>query len=251
MSNRASRRATGRRNSDASPTPQGRVCVGWVDGGMVHAEWMDSLLHIMQNPESARRLGSRIRVSSGCNISKARNQLVRSFLNESDDEWLLMLDTDLMLPIDTLTRLLDAADPTARPIVSGLYYAFEKWDTLPPGMTGLRPLIFDLHPEHVFHSRRAFPHDRVVECHGVPTGCLLVHRAVYEQLDGSPFPWFYEQVVEGQWVSEDLTFCLLAMRAGFPIHVHTGVVAEHIKPTRLNSAVYAALGGPISQEVQQ
>lgn len=248
MPNRDSRRATNRRNS--SPTPDtpvaSRVCLGWVDGGMVHAEFVDSIL-AMTGTRVGQLIGSRVRVASGCNISKARNELVRAFLDGTDDEWLWMLDTDLVLPIDALQQLLAAADPLERPIVSGLYYAMEGWgETLPPGMIGLRPLIFDLHPELVFTTRRAFRHGDVLQVGGAPTGCLLVHRSVYEKLDNQgPYPWFYEQVLMDKWVSEDLTFCLRANAAGIPVHIATGVMCQHIKPTRLSSAMYAALGGPI------
>lgn len=246
MSNRDSRRAARRGDSSTAPNPPvaSRVCLGWVDGGMLHADFVDSLLNI--TAAAGPLIGDRVRVASGCNISKARNELVRAFLDKTSNEWLWMLDTDLVLPVDALQQLLDVADPVQRPIVSGLYYAMEGWDTLPPGMIGLRPLIFDIHPEHVFTSRREFRHGDVLQVGGVPTGCLLVHRSVYERLDNQgQWPWFYEQVIQDRWVSEDLTFCLRAAAAGIPVHIHTGVDCQHIKPTRLSSAMYAALGGPI------
>lgn len=257
MSNRDNRRTSQRRNSSSpknTPAASGGVCIGWVDGGMLHAEFVDSILNLTAT--GTRILsGNRVRVASGCNISKARNELVRAYLDNTNDEWLWMLDTDLVFQSAALQQLLAVADPKTQPIVSGLYYAMEGWETLPPGMIGLRPLIFDIHPQHVFTSRREFRHGDVLQVGGAPTGCLLVHRSVYEQLDNQgPYPWFYEQVINDRWVSEDLTFCLRAASAGLPVAIHTGVVCEHIKPTRLSSAMYAALGGPIEQpleEVQQ
>lgn len=224
-----------------------KVSLGWCDNGMLHAEFFESVFDLYNTPKTNALLGPRIRVQTGANVSKARNELVRAFLDQTDIEWLWMLDTDLKFSAEALLELLRVSDKNERPIVSGLYYAAEVWETLPPGMTGLRPLLFDLHPEHVFIARREVQHNTVTQVGGAPTGCLLVHRSVYESTDTGKFPWFYEQIVNDQWVSEDLTFCLVATAAGYPIYTHTGVVCEHVKPTRLSSAMYAALGGPIQQ----
>jgi GT2 family glycosyltransferase len=225
------------------PARTERICIGWIDPGIVHSPFVDSIIALITN--RADVLGGRVRVGSGANVSKARNELVRSFLEHTDDDWLLMLDADLVFDLDAFDRLRALAQRIERPIVSGLYYAAEEWQQLPPGMTGLRPLIFDISSDHVFTSRYEFQHGEQLQVGGVPTGCLLVHRSVYERLDTSPYPWFFEQVVGDKWVSEDLTFCLVAQAAGFPVWVDTGAQFAHIKSTRLSSAMYAALGGPI------
>jgi hypothetical protein len=45
--------------------------------------------------------------------------------------------------------------------------------------------------------------------------------------------WFREIVVDGRDFGEDMSFCLRANVAGFPIHVNTGVRVGHIKSAML------------------
>ena len=99
------------------------VAFAWIDNGNVDGQWAGCMMDALRaNPDV---WGDRIRGNSGANVSKARNEIARRFLDESEDEWLLMVDTDLLFATDFILGLLEAADPEERPVISGLYFAQE------------------------------------------------------------------------------------------------------------------------------
>jgi hypothetical protein len=53
-------------------------------------------------------------------------------------------------------------------------------------------------------------------------------------------PWFQEREVKGKAVGEDLTFCMRAQLAGFPVQVHTGIQIGHVKSHVLIAQQYEA-----------
>jgi hypothetical protein len=117
-----------------------RVVVGYCKPGTVHAAFHESLLNLMvYDAATDRRIiagGGRIAVQSSANISGARNQIVKQFLDESDADWLWMLDTDMTFAPETLERLLEHADVEKAPIVGGLCFGIDDgW---------LFPTLYDL-----------------------------------------------------------------------------------------------------------
>src|SRR3954451_3931639 len=58
--------------------------------------------------------------------SEARNRVTAHFLDKTETEWLWWVDADMGFEPDTLTRLLDAADPDARPVVGALCFGLRN-----------------------------------------------------------------------------------------------------------------------------
>ena len=83
--------------------------IGYVHGGSVRAEFCASLISIVM--EGRTPLDAVLTYASGPNISTARNQVVREFLDRYTAPWLFMCDTDMVLKPDTIDRLIAAADP--------------------------------------------------------------------------------------------------------------------------------------------
>lgn len=223
------------------------VAVSWIDAGLVDGPFCVAMIDtIRSNPTI---FGDIIRVGSGANVSKARNTVATKFLDETTDEWLWMVDSDLTFSKDAILGLLESADPIERPVVSGLYFAQEA----APGslIPSLRPLIFEFDEEAVFVSVKKYVQNSVFQVNGVPTGMLLIHRSALEKTrNGKMFPWFYEQLIEGsdgieRWVSEDLTFSIVLQSADIPIFMNTAVTCAHRKQYLLTEELYIGLGGPV------
>jgi hypothetical protein len=175
-------------------------------------------------------------VVSGANIVNARNLVIRTFLDDHDAEWLFSCDTDHAFASDTVDRLVEAADPTLRPIMGGLYYGI--WHA--SGQPEVFPQIFYWTDDGVARAT-TWLEGEVIRVGATGAGCLLIHRTVLEAVRGKhpePWPWFAESVLYDRPVSEDITFCMRAGALGFPVHVHTGVEAGHQKPHILTSADY-------------
>lgn len=207
-----------------------------------------------------RKVGGRARIGmgghfsllSGAQITKSRNRIVRTFLElAGQPDWLLMIDADMEFDPDLVERLVAAAHPEHRPIVGGLCFAYMRdnerkfWPTLYawiPGTERLRRLT-------------QYPADSLVPVAATGAACLLVHRRVFVEMAKRfppPWPWFaetpfYEKDEAGQPIletgdaySEDITFCLRAQAAGFPIHVHTGIKIGHVKEFVADEAAFIA-----------
>lgn len=248
-----------------TPKPDQKVAVAYAHPENVSAAFHSSLLRLFvldatgQRLPDGRRIGGRgrvvaggahIPVLSGAQITKTRNRIVRDFLAlESKPDWLWMIDADMTFDPDLLECLVAAAHPTDRPIIGGLCFAYMRnnarkfWPTLyswVPGTERLRRLT-------------QYPADRLVPVAATGAACLLVHRTVFETLAerwSPPWPWFaetpfYERDEQGQPIlesgdaySEDITFCLRAQAAGFPVHVHTGIKLGHVKEFVADEAAF-------------
>ena len=143
-------------------------------------------------------------------------------------------------PRDTVERLLAVADPVDRPIVGGLAFA-QKSDGAGP-MYARRyrmcPTIYKMHEtdnEVGFVPVFDYPRDQVVEVDGTGAACILIHRSVLEKITReSPYrPFDQVTLAKGPKgrteFGEDLSFCIRAKAAGFPIHVDTSVKTTHDK----------------------
>jgi GT2 family glycosyltransferase len=206
----------------------GNVILGYITSGNNRDEFMDSIINALLSDDA---VGGYIKVNPGPLVALGRNLLTTQFLGR-DLEWLMMVDTDIVFKKDAVSRLLASADPVERPIVSGLYYIFEKGKKVPAVYANVaeEPGSIDLTPYD------APDEDIVAQAFAVGAGFLLVHRSVFEKIkdmsEDQP-SWFREIVVDGRDFGEDISFCLRANVAGFPIHINTGVRVGHIKSAML------------------
>jgi len=93
------------------------VVVSYLHGAMVHADFSQSLLFMCLASEAP--ITAVISLASGPNLSAGRNLACRLFLIQHTSPWLFMCDTDMVFQLDTLDRLVAAADPVDRPVLGG------------------------------------------------------------------------------------------------------------------------------------
>lgn len=214
----------------------GTAVIGYVHPEHVHSAFMASMLALQRRTRTS--IDAIKHVQSGPNIARARNALVRSFLTETTAPWLLMVDTDMVFAADALDRLVAAASPQ-RPVMGALCHMQET-----PGGPPL-PTMYELIREDGgsvgFARWTGVEGDEPVKVGATGTGCLLVHRDVFElmETDGrttsKAWPWFKESQLEGRPIGEDYTFMLRLAMLGVPVHVHVGVQVGHVKSTMLGS----------------
>ena len=220
-----------------------KVIIGFISPGEVDALFAMRLAAIFRERRD-RVVDLMCDENSGL-LSRGRNQVVRNFLNHPDRaEWLLMLDSDMQLFVEHFDKLIQTAHDTERPIVAGLYFGAWQGDFYPTPV----PLIFHEHPQRPgrFIPLDNYPRDAVIRIDSAGTGCLLVHRSVFERIaeDADPkhdvaryedgrseakWCWFRDMPVHGDWFSEDHFFCARAREVGFQLHAHTGVMLPHRK----------------------
>lgn len=212
------------------------------DGREVTHSFMKSLQGLMaHDAANGRRLIggnlTHLRAASG-GLAQGRNDLTRVFLDQTDASWLWMVDSDMGFDPDTLDRLLVTgaeADLPSRviPSITGAL-CFSWRPEEPDGMGGYRcrplPTLFAWR-DGGFQVAERYPFDTVVKVAGTGAACLLIHRSVMEDLrvlHGDDW-WTPVRYPEGDFLSEDLSFCYRAGEAGFPIYVDTSVKTTHAK----------------------
>jgi GT2 family glycosyltransferase len=132
-----------------------------------------------------------------------RDRIARELLKCSNPQldWVLMVDSDMLPPENTIQRLESALSEFD--IVGGLCFARR-----PP-----HPVCAGIRDES---GKEAYlpldvPGPNLVALEWVGTGCVMIKRQVFEQL---PDPWF---VPEPNGRGEDLNFMWKAKQAGFQI----------------------------------
>jgi len=207
-----------------------KVCIGMVNDGSINSNLTMDLLHIARHPSNY--FDHFVQVGNIGLTTRSRNVVVKTYLETTDAQWLLLVDSDDRLSIDTWLKLINTADKEKRPIVSGLVFAafFDDDDSLRPV-----PTIYEMQPTGLAPID-GYPLDSVIEVDAVGTGCVLIHRRVLLDMQskatanqGKDWAWFVEGAIEGTYFGEDLLFSKRLKSMGYKIHAHTGAILPHNK----------------------
>jgi len=174
-------------------------------------------------------------------IHTARQNLAKGFIG-SDAEWSLWLDSDMILPCDTLTEMLKWANALDAKFLTGIYHQRqgnykplamlntlknEKGEVIKTGKDKYHSFFIDI-PDEIKDA---------VELDLCGFGCVLIHREVFEKM---PQPWFrflFGDDVPGmkpdQYVSEDFYFCVKARELGYKIYGLPSLNLGHISDPKV------------------
>lgn len=166
-----------------------------------------------------------------------RNKLAAAFLDESESEWLFMIDSDMGFAGDTVERLLVHADPYTHPIVGGLCFAM-KTDGR-SSFYGIRyratPTLYEFAEtdDRVgFVPNFDYPRDQLVKVAATGAACVIVHRRAMQAIRDRYGDVWFDPITHPKGpttFSEDLSFCVRAAGCDMPMFVHTGVKTTHDK----------------------
>lgn len=213
------------------------VSIGWVDGGDVRGEFTESVSKLAGYEVAKQRLANILRIQSGPLLAEGRNLLVERFLSTTA-EWLMMVDTDMVFPLDSVERLLATAETEQVLVVGGLCFGINQelgmFPTLYRNRDGLPEAMLDIP-------------DGVVDVTATGAAFVLTHRSVFEdhRID-SHHPWFHRRPVPasgnhpGGLLGEDLSWFWHLSEHGVRVVVDTDVVAGHVKPTVVDRETYEA-----------
>lgn len=169
----------------------------------------------------------------GYDVATARNRIARLAL-ESEADYVLMVDNDVVLPKDALRLLLE----DARDVNLG-YYAHRDKDNIYRGRTcicklrdeeGKEYYHYPLESEYTAEEMHAMAEagEKKIEVHGGGMGCALIKTDVFRKIE---YPW-YDWVNYGDknrgMLSEDLYFCVLCMNSGIRIYADVRVGCGHL-----------------------
>jgi hypothetical protein len=204
--------------------------------GEVSSEWCLRFKEIQMPP------GSQVFMSRGMPIDVTRESMVDAALKQGF-EWIFFLDSDVILPDKALEKLFSHKQP----LINGMYKAkkpggffWAVWMRIksPEGKEAFAPISTWT--------------GRLIQCDVIGTGCMLVHRSVFEKIrekfPGIPlFLWTKDRNPKlldkldlpdplMREVSEDFFFCLLAKLSGFPMIVDTEIKCGHISVIKVDES---------------
>ena len=204
-----------------------RVLVAVPHTGILRAELVAYLLNLVDR--CARGNGVRLSVdlSWGMPVDSNRNSIGKKLL-ETDNEWLLTIDSDIKPPPMVLEELLNHN----KKIVGAVCWSSMggekggRWESF-----GIPyPVIMSKNPEGGWNVDRGVSssEERLVECDAGSTACLLLHREVLEAIEP---PWFRLQYDEEGVCNagEDFTFFDKVKAKGYGVYVDLALQCGHYK----------------------
>ena len=105
----------------------------------------------------------------GYGIDDAYNSICKKFVEEKF-EWLLLVEDDVIIPVDCFMKMSNYINHDPHPIVSGLYYLKAE---------PTQPLVFRGRGNGAYIKFRV---GDKVWCDGVPMGCLLINGKIINYL---------------------------------------------------------------------
>lgn len=223
--------------------PKGKVTVGFLHPGEVATCFMYSMQDLLFYDASMyqRIVGNQHGVMGkqcgAAGIVDGRNELAAALLDDTDADWLFMVDADMSFAPDTVERLIDAAHAKERPVVGGLAFAHKKDGTsqAPYGMNfRCVPTVYRFHEDDDsvgFVPVFDYPRNELVAVSATGGACLLIHRLALEAVRDKYGDVWFDTIrhPKGAHFSEDLAFCVRLSACDVPIHIHTGVKTGHDK----------------------
>ena len=148
-------------------------------------------------------------------VDANRNHMVRHFMENTNAEYLLFNDDDIVPPRDILSMI-----SHKKPIVSALCMIMKKGIPL--------PLIMEAEGEGFKMMNKDKVDSELLKVDGIGCGSVLIHREVFETI--AP-PWFLFDRNEYGEVSlgEDYYFSNKAREHGFQLYVDISKLCGHIK----------------------
>lgn len=206
------------------------VCISIPHDGTIDSQLTLDLITI--NRERKTRIDSVQLVQGTGLLARTRNLIVKNFLDDSNADWLLMMDSDETISLEAFDLLIETAHKDDRPFVCALVFA-QFFDN---GVMRPVPAIYNLHESGAMLPIDDYPKNEIFQVDGTGTGCVLIHRDVLEKVratanpnQGTDWCWFFDGAIDGRWFSEDLLFSRKVGSLGIPIYCHTGAILGHKK----------------------
>lgn len=223
----------------------GRVSVGFLHPGEYAACFANSLSDLLlfdlcHEGRMAHGKGKIGNETGAAQIVAGRNQLAATVLDQTDSEWLFMVDADMGFAPDIVERLIASADPVERPVMGGLAFACKSDGAGEFGARRYRatPTLYRMHEtdtEVGFVPMFDYPRNAVVEVAATGAACVLVHRAALAAIRDEYGDHWFDPITlpkgrNGRTTfGEDMSFCLRLVAVGAPIHVNTSARTTHDK----------------------
>jgi hypothetical protein len=210
------------------------MAISWIDNGFTTGEFAVSLADSLLNPPI--KVDATYRIKSPI-LALSRQKVIDSFLDDFESDWLMMLDSDIVLTPEIFKLLVKNLDKEKVPVLCGLYFIF------PPSVGKAMPCILSGTSE--IKGKPAFihpyPENELIKITHAGLGITIIHRSAVEKLR-EKYP--RTNIFAEKWLTnndfrgEDIVFFDHLFDLGIPVFCHTGAKVGHIKTNVLDENVY-------------
>jgi GT2 family glycosyltransferase len=211
-------------------SPKETLSIGWCDGGMVDGKFMEGVLntslYVINNKIN---LLNSVRVQ-GNQIGRQRQVLFDGWADQVKSDWLLWVDSDIVLTPQVFKMVWDAADKISKPVVCGTYFVSKENER--SLMEPFPTLFKEGRNEFELEIIHPLPDNELIQVDSAGFGFVLMHKSIIEPMRNvSPeYSLFAEKEgIDDEYVSEDIVFFRNLKRAGIKLYAHTGAIVQHMK----------------------
>lgn len=206
---------------------KGEIVLCWCDGGLTDGKFTEGLVYTLITSQVP--ITSAMRVQ-GNQIGRQRQTAFDNWLDQTDHEWILWVDSDIELTASVLNKLWQVAHKDNVPVVSGIYFISKENER---SVMTPYPAVFSFtEDKYQIAYLHPLPENALVKVGAAGFGLLLMHRSVGEKMrmfHGVGKPFFNETGVGDKFVSEDINFFYHMAEAEIPLFAHTGATVKHMK----------------------
>lgn len=219
-----------------------KLTIAWCDNGMVDGKFMQGVTDVMIH--SGVEVVSTLR-SSGNQIARQRDRVINYWYDNPKSDWLLWVDSDVVISPDTFKLLWDNKDEVERPILSGVYFTTDHPEE--PLMEPKPTLFWFAHKGNEVGISRVhpLPKDKLLKVDAAGMGFVLMHRSVIDRIKAvlPNVPIFADMGHGANFMGEDIYFFSLCDKADIPVYAHTSATVPHMKRFNLDVNYYNAFVG--------
>lgn len=219
-----------------------KMTIAWCDNGMVDGKFMQGVTDVMLH--SGVEVVSTLR-SQGNQIARQRDKVINHWYESNKSDWLLWVDSDVVISPEKFKLLWDNKDAVERPIVSGVYFTT---DTPEEPLMDPQPTLFwfvTKGDEVGLKRIHPLPKDMLIKIGAAGMGFVLMHRSVVDRIRKvlPDVPLFSDMGHGKKFMGEDIYFFALCDKADIPAYAHTDATVPHMKRFSFDVHFYDALYG--------
>ena len=218
------------------PRQNESILLAWCDNGTTDGKFTEGMVYSALASQLPIKSAQRVQ---GNQIGRQRQVALETWYDKSDMDWILWVDSDIVLTEDALQKVWLSADKNDRPVVTGTYFISKENEQ---SLMAPYPAVFQWvnGEEYKIAYVHPLPKDALIQVGSAGFGFVLMHRNAItkmRQMHGA-VPYFNETGIGEQFVSEDINFFKLMHKAGVPLYTHTGALVKHIKRFALDIEYY-------------
>ena len=218
------------------------LTIAWCDNGMVDGKFMQGVTDVMLH--SGVKVATTLR-SQGNQIGRQRETIVKAWYEQNKSDWILWVDSDVVISPETFLKLWDKRDAVRKPLLTGVYFTT---DTPEEPLMVPSPTVFEfvVNGNEVGIKRlHPLPKDKFLQVGAAGMGFVLMHRSVITRiLEVEPnTPIFTEVGVNKSFMGEDIFFFALCNKAEIPVWCDTSALVPHMKRFSFDVNYYDAFVG--------